>query len=162
MSSITGLLHGIMRVTSPHQLDSVRRGLDETSRRRLIVQDAIAQWPFPATHCQVIINRQTPFHRDTNSFPPWHDMIISLTEYCTPETAIALRTLGVTLESSPGSIAMILAFMIEHGVPEYDGNRHVIALFNRRDVVRDWTDELSAQHLMSNVYNIFSDAGYPI
>lgn len=143
---------------APLQTFHVSRGMNNTGTRRITMRDPIWRWPFPTTHCQLILNRQTPFHRDGNSFPPFIDMLVSVPQVDI-DLVLALRTLGVSLPYGNGSVVGLLAAVIEHGVPEVEGHRFALALFHRKEVVTDWVSEAGATGMMHTIYNVMQDAG---
>lgn len=85
-------------------------------------------------------------------------MLVSLSRVDT-EMVLALRTLGVSLPYAYGTVVGFLAGVIEHGVPEVDGHRFVIALYNRKEVAQDWVGEAAATGMMHTIYNVMQDAG---
>ena len=52
------------------------------------------------------------------------------------EGFLGLRSLGVSLPYDSGTVVLLLARLIEHGVPRIRGQRFCLSLFNRADVCK--------------------------
>ncbi|KAH6907258.1 hypothetical protein BKA70DRAFT_1401130 [Coprinopsis sp. MPI-PUGE-AT-0042] len=79
-------------------------------------------WASPFTVAQVISNRRSPLHCDTKGFPHWYDGLVTYGHYQ-----------GGFFET-PGLGRKL--HMIQHEVPDVEGERGCIASFMRPEVVR--------------------------
>lgn len=78
------------------------------------VSHALASWPTVFDKVHLICNRESPYHRDSSGLPTWYDLIMTLGSY--RWGTLALRNLGVQVSYRPGTIALISAYLIHHGV----------------------------------------------
>ena len=87
---------------------------------------AVAAWPTVFSALQVIVNRCTVYHRDTNARKEWMDLLLTLGNY--GETAVmSLRNLGFCVPYDSGSIVAITTRLVTHGVPHVPGDRICVA-----------------------------------
>lgn len=92
-------------------------------------------WPSEFSGLEVIVNRETPNHRDPGASPSFYDLLVSLGKG--HRAVLALPDLGAELAYYPGTMVYILGKVLEHGVPQWgDGERIVIAHFVK-DKVHD-------------------------
>ena len=91
-------------------------------------------WPTCFNVLQVIVNRESPFHRDTSARAGWLDLLISLGTYGVSGAIMALRNLGVSVAYKAGSIVLITSRVVMHGVPPVPADRICYAWF-MKDVV---------------------------
>ncbi|KAG1892920.1 uncharacterized protein F5891DRAFT_919525, partial [Suillus fuscotomentosus] len=83
-------------------------------------------WPSEFSGLEVIVNRETPSHRDPGALPPFYDLLVSLGK--AHHAILALPDLGAELAYPPGTMVYILGKVLENGVPKWgDGERIVIA-----------------------------------
>ncbi|KAG2147897.1 uncharacterized protein EDB93DRAFT_1059891, partial [Suillus bovinus] len=75
---------------------------------------------------EVIVNRETPHHRDPGASPPFYDLLVSLGQ--ANQAILDLPDLGTQLGYPPRTMVYIAGKVLEHGVPGWgDGERIVIA-----------------------------------
>ena len=84
-----------------------------------------------------MINRETIYHCDPSSDGNFMDLILTLGDYG-DQAYFGLKTFGVSVPYTPGTIQLNIARYIEHGVPWVRGNRVAIALFSKRVVCDLW------------------------
>lgn len=132
-----GLLHVIaeamIKIAHPNQ----HRWIHE--RRAALWRDRPStwQWVAPSQSCQLIVNRETLFHRDQHSVPTFFDILVSWGAY-ENQAYLGLQSLGVAVPYTSGSVSILLARVIEHGVPPIMPERIAFAYFNRVDVCKYW------------------------
>ena len=131
LSLLAGVLNGILLVTHPGQHQWLSDMLEELFKR----DPSIATWPFISTACQFIANRDTLYHRDQHSCLGFYDLLMTFGDYGL-EGFLGLRSLGVSLPYDSGTVVLLLARLIEHGVPRIRGQRFCLSLFNRADVCK--------------------------
>lgn len=92
-------------------------------------------WPSEFSGMEVIVNRETPYHRDPGASPSFYDLLVSLGKG--HQAILDLPDLGTELQYTPGTMIYICGKVLEHGVPRWgDGERIVIAHFVK-DKVHD-------------------------
>ncbi|KAH9921671.1 uncharacterized protein BXZ73DRAFT_79820 [Epithele typhae] len=75
-----------------------------------------------------------------SNFRHWYDLLVTLGNYG-HGAYIGLQSLGYSVPYRPGTGVLVLANVVEHGVPEVEGTRIAISWYNRRDMVGIWGDE---------------------
>ncbi|KAF8833841.1 hypothetical protein BDN67DRAFT_916160 [Paxillus ammoniavirescens] len=71
-------------------------------------------WPSVFSTSSVIVNHETPFHRDHNSRVQWFDLLASIG--CYPGSVFDMTTLGTACYYPPGSVIGISGNLVRHGV----------------------------------------------
>lgn len=89
-------------------------------------------WPSVFLASSVIVNRETPFHRDHNSRVQWFDLLASIG--CYPGSVFDMPTLGTACYYPPGSVIGISGNLVRHGVARTDGDRLCLASYMRDNV----------------------------
>ncbi len=121
---------------------------------RLIDEDSLAailgKWASAFNGVAVIVNRATPFHRDTNSKCPWYDMLVTVGTY--EEADMELPGYGIRLEYRPGSAVALCGAALSHGVEAADGDRVSYAWFMRSQI-HMYTQVKSAHWAELNMYS---------
>ena len=90
-------------------------------------------WPTCFNALHLIVNRETPFHRDTSARPGWLDLLISLGSYG-KMGIMGLRNLGVSVDYGTGSIVMLTSRVVMHGVPPAPADRLCLAWY-MKDII---------------------------
>ena len=144
MAETCSLLDGILAIVHPSQFDAARDMLG-----RVVATSGIGSieslWPSVYHAVQLVINRETLYHRDVHGRPGWLDMLVTLGTYG-ERALLALRNLGVGLTYDAGTVVMIDDRLVVHGVPPTPGDRICYAFFMNRHVMDyshvyfpDWT-----------------------
>lgn len=130
---------GWLSLLSSAILSIVHPGLYQSARSAMLVlaedkqlKPYVDNWPSVFNGVQVIGNRITPRHRDSNSLQEWFNILISIGPYNNAE--MTLYNLGVKMPYPPGSIIAIGGKAVEHGVEEFNGERVCLAYFMRQNV----------------------------
>ena len=126
MNHVAGILDGIIGVACPAQYQYCDVQLTEVRR----AHPEARRWPFTFGAAQVMINRETIYHRDPSSDGHFIDLLLTLGDYG-DQAYLGLRTFGVSVPYTTGTIQLNLARYIEHGVPRVQGNRVGIALLSK-------------------------------
>jgi hypothetical protein len=121
----------ITKIISPDQylagVKSVSALKDMVHTRKPVV------WPSSFSGIEVIVNRETPHHRDPGASPSVYDLLVSLGQ--DHQAVLDLPDLGAQLGYRPGTMVYIAGKVLEHGVPRWgDGERIVIAHFVKDNV----------------------------
>jgi hypothetical protein len=123
-------------ITSIIAPDQYLAGAESVSMLKNMVQTPNpVVWPSVFSGIEVIVNRETPYHRDPGASPSVYDLLVSLGR--AHKAILDIPDLGAQLRYPPGTMAYILGKVLEHGVPGWgDGERMVIAHFVK-DKVHD-------------------------
>ena len=88
----------------------------------------IQSWPTVFNAVQIICNRASIYHRDSNAPQGWFDGLLSVGEY-EQRLVLSLRNLGICVPYDSGSLCFLSSKVVVHGVPDVDRNRLCIAFF---------------------------------
>ena len=91
------------------------------------VSDALTVWPTMFNAVQLISNRETPFHRDTAGQATWYDLLATVGDY--QWATMVLRNLGIQVAYQPGTVELVAAFLVHHGVAKVPPDRLCYAFF---------------------------------
>ena len=131
MDETHALLGGLLRIMQPamyHAGINVMR----TLRTLEDLRTPIDAWGSPFTSISIISNRETPLHRDSKSRRAWMDMLVSLGDFVS--TCMELRTVGVDVTLTPGTMVGMSSMLIRHGVSRCAWNRVCVAWYMRNSV----------------------------
>ncbi|KAA1478766.1 hypothetical protein DENSPDRAFT_923980, partial [Dentipellis sp. KUC8613] len=114
-----------------------RAGMNAMWILRDVVEDpaVVDTWSSPFNGVSVIVNRETPNHRDFNGRGDWYDILASIGSY--PDLQLRLSTLGVKVDYQPGTVVPILGKLLVHGVPRSVPDRVCYAWWFRDNVHRN-------------------------
>jgi hypothetical protein len=112
-------------------------------------QDIISQWASVFSGVSVISNRSTPPHRDVNSRCNWYDILVTLGRY--RNCNLKLPGLGISLEYGPGTVVGLSGKVLEHAVPDFEGDRVCYAYF-MRDSVHEWANIPASDWMYTRYY----------
>lgn len=104
-------LYRAARVTMARAADAASTAVGEHHRL----------WPSVWHSTQVIINRETPFHRDTSGKDTWYELLMSLGT-CS-KAALVLRNIGIQVGYLPGTAVLMSSRLIHHGVAKVEPDR---------------------------------------
>lgn len=94
--------------------------------------DLVNLWSSVFNACQVIVNRETPIHRDHNSHAQWYDVLCSIGPYMGAD--LELTNIGLTFQYNTGVMLAICGRLLRHGVSDTDGDRMCLAYYMRENV----------------------------
>ena len=83
----------------------------------------------------VIVNRETPFHRDTGGAPSHYDFLLSGSTHT--ECFLDVRELGLKLQYLPGTGVVIAGRVLRHGVCNWSGGERICQAMFIKDSVHD-------------------------
>lgn len=150
ISESNAILSSILAVIHPELYDA---GLQTIERLRstpeIGAQAVINQWASVFSGVAVISNRRTPKHRDGGTMNHWYDMLATLGSYrnCNFE----LPGLRITLDYGPGTVVGLLGKVLEHAVPNFDGDRVCYAYFMKNNV-HEWAKAPSGNWMRTKYY----------
>lgn len=153
VSESNAVLSAILAVIHPTLYDAGRQTTERLSGSpNICPPDILDRWASVFSGVAVISNRSSPSHRDGGSRYNWYDVLVTLGRY--QNCGLTLPGLGITLEYGPGTVVGISGMMIEHAVPDVEGDRLCYAYFMRNNV-HEWANA-PASDWMSTKY--FSSA----
>lgn len=136
LSESNSVLSAILAVIHPALYDAGRETFNCLRKDpRIERQDVIGKWTSVFNGVSVITNRNTQAHRDSYSAHHWYDLLVTLGKYT--KCNLELPGVGVTLEYGPGTVVGLSGMMLEHSVPNFEGERVCYAYF-MRDSVHNW------------------------
>ena len=133
---VAGILNGILAIAHPRQYPLISTQLVKHERD----QPEINTWPFAFGALQIIANRSTLLHRDPSGVQGLYDLLLTVGDYG-EQAYMLLASLGVALPYDSGTVVLVDAGNIEHGVPRVSGHRVCLALFSRREALKCWATE---------------------
>ena len=141
MIECNALLGAILNVMHP---DLYRQGREALAtlhdtptfvaqEERISLLDILQLWTNPFSALQVVVNRETPLHRDVRGRGTWFDMLVTLGKY--ENGRLELPGLGLRLNYAPGTVVGIASKVITHGAGKVSGDRICLAYFMRNKVL---------------------------
>jgi hypothetical protein len=112
-------------------------------------QDVLSRWASVFSGVAVISNRESPLHRDNSSRYNWYDILVTLGRYRNCE--LKLPGLGIDLEYGPGTVVGISGYVLQHGVPNFEGDRVCYAYFMRNNV-HEWANVPGSHWMYTSYY----------
>lgn len=123
------LCSAILHVVHPQLYDAGMQALDNAERFPRVAP-VLQTWPSVFSRLQILINRETPFHRDSSGQPSWYDMLMTLGSY--KQATLVLRNLGIEVAYTPGTVVALSSHVVHHGVSEVEPDRVCYAWFMDR------------------------------
>jgi hypothetical protein len=127
----SALLSAILSVVHPELYQAARLALIRLSDQADL-QTTLATWASVFSGVQLIANRSTPIHRDSNSGSEWYDTLATIGPYTGGR--MTLQNIGVELDYPSGTVVNIGGKVIQHGVEPVSGERVCFAYFMRTNV----------------------------
>lgn len=95
-------------------------------------QPFLKYWPTVFNGMALISNRQTPKHRDEQTWPTWYDVLATVGDYDIGDFAIS--ALGIRFQYPSGTMIALCGGVLEHAAEIVSGERVCWAYFMRRDL----------------------------
>lgn len=92
-------------------------------------------WPSAFSAIQVIVNRQTPCHRDQGGFPTSYDLLLSLGTHT--EARMTLREIGATFRYTPGCVMVLSGKVLLHECMSWSGGERICVSHFIKDSVHE-------------------------
>lgn len=151
ISQSNSILSAILAVIHPNLYDAGRQTMScLIDTPEIGPQDVLSQWASVFSGVAVISNRITPPHRDGGSRRNWYDLLAALGSY--RNCHLELPGVGISLEYAPGAVVGISGQVLEHGVPDFDGDRVCYAYF-MKDSVHEWAKVPGSNWMYANYYD---------
>lgn len=93
---------------------------------------AIQAWPSVYTVWNLLVNRESPLHRDVEPPAGWLDCLLSFGKYIA--CLFAADTLGEAHDYPPGTLVLVNASRVRHGASRFDGDRACLISYMRQSV----------------------------
>jgi hypothetical protein len=135
---MAALAGGILALIHPEQYLHSRLALLRLAERLDNVRDpdamaeALGMWASPFTGVSIMINRQTPTHRDTQGRDSWVDVLLTHGPYT--NCRMEFRSLGIRVDYSSGTVVGVCGKVVPHAVSDCNGERACIAYYMRDSV----------------------------
>jgi hypothetical protein len=96
---------------------------------------AVDHWNSVWSGFALIVNRETPFHRDMGGAPSDYDFLLSGGTHT--ECFLGIRELGLKLQYLPGTGIAIAGRVLRHGVGDWSGGERICQAMFIKDSVHD-------------------------
>lgn len=124
---------GIMYIIHPEQYQ-MGRDIQEKMIKRNRCASTVREWPSVMSALSIISNRETPYHRDTQSRMTWYDLLTSVGPYTI--APLYLSPFRFRIDNIPGTICAFSGMALRHGVRKCELSRISFAWY-MREPVRD-------------------------
>ena len=131
MYESSALISAMLRVMHP-ALYSAGRQMMQCLASNDSLRSAISQWSSVFNACTLLSNRWTPNHRDNYSRAQWYDILTTFGAY--RGAFLNLSSIGLKLQYSSGTVVGSSGKILQHGVPECEGERMCLAYYMRDKV----------------------------
>lgn len=98
------------------------------------IAEVVGKWDSVFNAVSVMINRQSPYHRDPNSPQQSFDLLATFGDY--PDGWMVIPTIGKRFDYRPGTVMAFSGHLLRHGVNEVNGNRGCLAYYMRPAVMK--------------------------
>ncbi|KII83173.1 hypothetical protein PLICRDRAFT_119759, partial [Plicaturopsis crispa FD-325 SS-3] len=154
------LLNAVTALISPDLYDLGREAITElkTGQHLKSWSDNVALWPSVFSGIEVISNRMTPDHRDSNGSFEGYDLLLS----CGTQTwsEVSLPDMKGSLTYRPGTVVGICGKVLRHGVADWGGGERICYAHFMRDAVHSrlkverpgWVNEQIYRQFMSTEF----------
>ena len=134
---VMAVMAAILRIINPEQFNMCQLFSEEIEsiniKDRQHMLDLKSSWATPF-HCfQLVVNRETRYHRDTRGWPFGYDLLGTFGMYS--NGVLSLPTIGITCPYNPGTVTGIMGKVFIHGVAPVNGERLCLAQFIRPAVL---------------------------
>jgi hypothetical protein len=128
---MTALIHPDLYRASQESIFKIKNNETPVARYHPNVQ----LWPSVFGAIQVIVNRQTPCHRDQGGFPTSYDLLLSIGTHT--EARMTLREIGATFKYTPGSVMFLSGKVLLHECMSWSGGERICVTHFVKDSVHE-------------------------
>lgn len=128
LAAILAVAHPELYVSGCKTFELLRADPDLTGSE-LELTLALEHWSSVFHGLSVMVNRETPLHRDMNTRPEWYDMLATVGTYT--DAVLELPGLGIGLRYRSGTVVPISGKVLLHGVAKVDRDRVCLAYYMR-------------------------------
>ncbi|KAG2010536.1 hypothetical protein CC2G_013352 [Coprinopsis cinerea AmutBmut pab1-1] len=140
ISESLAILGGILSVIHPAMFECGLDVLANLNAGRIknvdevdILRKVLQCWSSPFTAFSLILNRETPVHKDGLSPPFSYDLLYTGGFY--EDARLEVHGIGLRVRYVPGTVVALLAGVFPHGVSSVNGERFCIAHFFRKPIL---------------------------
>jgi hypothetical protein len=144
----SALISAILLVCHPDLYHAGLQCLEQLPKEKLIMS-ALEVWSSVFNGISVISNRETPFHRDTQTRAEWYDILCTLGG--DDDTVLELCELGIRLLYRSGTVTALSGQLLEHGVSATVAERLCYAYW-MRDFVHEAMNVQSPGWMVRQTY----------
>ena len=136
-TSLDLLSDAVTALVAPQQYDRGKAAITCLKKGDYLHQrlPIIDHWHSVWSGSALIVNRATPFHRDTGGAPSDFDLLISSGTHT--ECFLDVRELGLSLRYSSGTAVAIAGSVLRHGVDGWSGGERICQAKFIKDSVHD-------------------------
>jgi hypothetical protein len=130
--SVAGaLLSAFCKVTHPELYRTSRLAFG-AKRGDSIIEECLRSWSSVFSAVSVIVNQETPPHRDTGTLPDWYDILTTIGG--DDVTLMDLPSLGIRLAYRSGTTTFFSSATIVHSVPAAKADRLCFAYYMKHKI----------------------------
>jgi hypothetical protein len=131
------LCNSVLALVSP---ELYKIGLDAVNRLKHSVVHSMGHpnmslWPSVYSRIQIIVNRETPAHRDPGAAPPAYDMLVSTGTHTVSDFYLA--DIKTTLLYAPGTVVALCGRVLRHEVMTWEGGERICIAHYMKDNVHE-------------------------
>lgn len=130
-----GLLDGILAVTHPRLYAAAIEVAEKLCVAHGSARVLMQEWPSCFSTIEVIVNRETPRHRNIGTLLGCLDLLLPLGTYG-ENGVLELRNLGVCLPYDSGSVTLLNSKIVLHAVPKVPGDLVCYACHMNKDIFK--------------------------
>jgi len=136
-NSLFMLSNAITALVASQQYDSGLSTIQQIKQGKELdsLHDNLNHWYSIFSGFSLIVNRRTPFHRDTGASPTYFDLLISGGTHS--DCRLELPDLGSTLSYAPGTGVFVTGRVLRHGVSSWSGGERICLAQFMKDAVQD-------------------------
>lgn len=161
MGETNALLAGAISVMHP-ELYAVGREVMLTVARKARTQgiedmaDVIGKWGSIFSAASVMLNRETPYHRDHNSPAEGFDLLATVGPY--KEAWMSVPTLARRFLYNAGTVMAFSGHLLRHGVVRVDDEDRTCVAYYMREKVLGWAGMESAKFMRYDLLDAVGQA----
>lgn len=110
----------------------------ESVKNHARMEELLGLWPSPFTAISLIVNRETPIHRDPKGGKFLFDAVLTLGNY--KRGRFEIPGVGMRVRYDPGTMVLLASHTLAHGASMVDADRYCIASFFRPHVLKAYGD----------------------
>lgn len=127
-ATIASAVNGILSITH-RSLFLGALDVQDNLRSKPEFMNSMSSWPSVFSGVSIIANRQTPRHRDRQTWPTWYDIVVTAGSYADGDFEIS--PIGLRCRYKPGTVVALCGNLLEHACETAGGDRVCLAFFMR-------------------------------
>ena len=133
-----GILNCIGMLICPEMFAAGAKAIKKLKEGELVGKDFhnVQRWPSFFSGLEVISNRITPYHRDSQATPAMYDFLVSAGSH--NRTWLSLPDIKTRLSYNPGTVTALCGKVLRHGVRDWQPGKERLCIAHfMRDRVHD-------------------------